>query len=444
MTTTTIFHDLVRRLQSNVDAGLPDMTDAPMKVPAVQLQRPGPLPPGDRPDLPEGAAARRAVVRRPRAGRVPVVRGGRPADHRRARRRRPRPHVPQRLPPPWGPRHRRALRQHPPLHLPVPLLELRHRRARSSGVPGRDSFGEIDATGLIELPTEERVGAVFACLDPDADLDLDSWLGGLDESLAALRLDELYPYKVPTYAGQPELEAGRRRLPRRVPHRLPAPEHDRPQGDHEPQHLRHVRAPRPDRLRHQADGRGRRRRPSTKRQPARLLEPRALRVPERVDLRRPRRHADAQQAAARPYRRPLDHRAVPVLPPADRRRHGGSRRGEAADLRVGRPRRGLRHDLRHQRQRSARSATATSCSAATSRPTSTCTTRSPRWCIERAHGSAWPPLRFGRASLRIGAGASLGACVCRLRNSGGLTARCGRSQPADCQRPIKLPSLSRK
>jgi phenylpropionate dioxygenase-like ring-hydroxylating dioxygenase large terminal subunit len=71
------------------------------------------------------------------------------------------------------------------------------------GVPGRDSFGEIGATGLLELPTEERVGAVFAQLDPDAALDLDGWLAGFDESLAALRLDELHPYKVPTTLASP-------------------------------------------------------------------------------------------------------------------------------------------------------------------------------------------------------------------------------------------------
>lgn len=71
------------------------------------------------------------------------------------------------------------------------------------GVPGRDSFGELDVTGLIELPTEERLGAVFACLDPDGELDLDTWLAGIDVSLAALRLDQLHPYRVPTTIPSP-------------------------------------------------------------------------------------------------------------------------------------------------------------------------------------------------------------------------------------------------
>jgi phenylpropionate dioxygenase-like ring-hydroxylating dioxygenase large terminal subunit len=71
------------------------------------------------------------------------------------------------------------------------------------GVPGRDSFGEIAATGLIELPTEERAGAIFASLDEEATLDLDTWLAGVDDSLATLRLDELYPYKVPTVLASP-------------------------------------------------------------------------------------------------------------------------------------------------------------------------------------------------------------------------------------------------
>jgi hypothetical protein len=70
-------------------------------------------------------------------------------------------------------------------------------------VPGAETFGDIDVTGLVELPTEVRAGAVFATLDPAGQLDLDSWLGGLDESLAALRLDEFHPYRTPTYIDSP-------------------------------------------------------------------------------------------------------------------------------------------------------------------------------------------------------------------------------------------------
>lgn len=71
------------------------------------------------------------------------------------------------------------------------------------GVPGRDTFGDIDVSGLAELPTVERAGAVFACLDPDATIHIDTWFDGLDESLAALRLDEFHPYRVPTYLDSP-------------------------------------------------------------------------------------------------------------------------------------------------------------------------------------------------------------------------------------------------
>ena len=55
------------------------------------------------------------------------------------------------------------------------------RQGELVGVPGRETFGDVDATGLVELPTEERVGAVFAVLDPEATLDLDAWLGGMAE-----------------------------------------------------------------------------------------------------------------------------------------------------------------------------------------------------------------------------------------------------------------------
>ena len=298
MTTTTIFHDLVRRLQSNVEAGLPDMTDAPMKVPAVQLRRPGPLPPGDRPDLPEGAAARRALVRRPRAGRVPGVRAGRAADHRRAGRRRPGPHAPQRLPPPRRPGHRRALRQRPPLHLPVPLVELRH--AGHARRACRAATRSARSTSPASSSCRPRSGSApcSPASIPYGDLDLDSWLGGLEESLAALRLDELHPYRVPTYLDSPNWKLaadgyldgyhigylhrntiGRKAITNRNTYDLFGP------------HVRigfaTKRPPRPTTTARR------------QRQPARLHEPRALRVPERLDLRRARRHADAQQAAAR-------------------------------------------------------------------------------------------------------------------------------------------------
>jgi phenylpropionate dioxygenase-like ring-hydroxylating dioxygenase large terminal subunit len=72
------------------------------------------------------------------------------------------------------------------------------RSGRLAGVAGKESFGEIAATGLAELPCEERVGAVFACLTPGAALDLDAWLGGMQGALAALELERLYPYRTLT------------------------------------------------------------------------------------------------------------------------------------------------------------------------------------------------------------------------------------------------------
>ncbi|MEM9033058.1 MAG: aromatic ring-hydroxylating dioxygenase subunit alpha [Actinomycetota bacterium] len=75
---------------------------------------------------------------------------------------------------------------------------------RLVGVPDRETFGEIDVTGLIELPSEVREGAVFAVLDPDGDLgDLDAWLGEMAPALGELRLDEFHPYRVPTYLDSP-------------------------------------------------------------------------------------------------------------------------------------------------------------------------------------------------------------------------------------------------
>jgi nitrite reductase/ring-hydroxylating ferredoxin subunit len=70
-------------------------------------------------------------------------------------------------------------------------------------IPGQATFGEIDVTGLIELLSEERAGAVFATLDPNGVLDLDQWLGGFEQSLRELRLDDLHVYRTPTYLDSP-------------------------------------------------------------------------------------------------------------------------------------------------------------------------------------------------------------------------------------------------
>ena len=70
------------------------------------------------------------------------------------------------------------------------------RDGKLAGVPDADSFGDTDIDGLIELPCEVRAGAVFANLNPDHPLDLNSWLGAeLIASLEALRLEEMHAYR---------------------------------------------------------------------------------------------------------------------------------------------------------------------------------------------------------------------------------------------------------
>lgn len=71
------------------------------------------------------------------------------------------------------------------------------------GVPGRDTFGDIDATALISLPTAEVAGAVFAVLDPAGEIDIDAWLGDMRRSLESLRLAEMHPYRKITWLDSP-------------------------------------------------------------------------------------------------------------------------------------------------------------------------------------------------------------------------------------------------
>jgi phenylpropionate dioxygenase-like ring-hydroxylating dioxygenase large terminal subunit len=71
------------------------------------------------------------------------------------------------------------------------------------GMPGREGFDDLDTAshGLVELPSEERQGFVWAMRDPDAVINLDSHLGPLDAELAAWG----YDYSV---AGTLELDVG--------------------------------------------------------------------------------------------------------------------------------------------------------------------------------------------------------------------------------------------
>jgi phenylpropionate dioxygenase-like ring-hydroxylating dioxygenase large terminal subunit len=66
------------------------------------------------------------------------------------------------------------------------------------GIPGKEGFDGIDVEGLIEYPTAERVGAVFAVLTVGADLDIDAWLGDMRSALEILQLDKLHRYDVET------------------------------------------------------------------------------------------------------------------------------------------------------------------------------------------------------------------------------------------------------
>ena len=66
------------------------------------------------------------------------------------------------------------------------------------GVPGKEAFDELDVDGLVEYPTAERAGAVFAVLTVGAEFDVDDWLGDMQQALAMLQLDTLHRYDVET------------------------------------------------------------------------------------------------------------------------------------------------------------------------------------------------------------------------------------------------------
>mgnify|MGYP000977610176 CR=1 FL=1 len=63
------------------------------------------------------------------------------------------------------------------------------------GHTAREAFAGMDATRLVELPSAERSGAVFAILTPGVELDIDAWLGDMASALAMLRLDDLYRHR---------------------------------------------------------------------------------------------------------------------------------------------------------------------------------------------------------------------------------------------------------
>ena len=86
------------------------------------------------------------------------------------------------------------------------------------GIPGREGFDDIDVAthGLVELPSEERHGYVWALREPGGLLDLDAHLGPLDAELAAWG----YHYDVAAVMeleARVELEVRARGVPRDLP-----------------------------------------------------------------------------------------------------------------------------------------------------------------------------------------------------------------------------------
>ena len=79
---------------------------------------------------------------------------------------------------------------------------------RLVGVPHRDQFGDIATDGLLQLPTAERHGLVFAMLgatptagDATPPPDIDAWLDGFDAPLADLRLADQHVVAVSELTG---------------------------------------------------------------------------------------------------------------------------------------------------------------------------------------------------------------------------------------------------
>ncbi len=79
------------------------------------------------------------------------------------------------------------------------------RQGGLKGVPDRETFGDLAGIdGLIELPSDELAGALFASLDVNATFTAREWLGDtLVRSLEALRLDAMYPYRVTSTIASP-------------------------------------------------------------------------------------------------------------------------------------------------------------------------------------------------------------------------------------------------
>lgn len=68
---------------------------------------------------------------------------------------------------------------------------------RLIGMYGDKTFGDVDRSklGLTELPCAERVGLVWVALKPEAQFDIDDWLGDYASELATLQLDKWHIYE---------------------------------------------------------------------------------------------------------------------------------------------------------------------------------------------------------------------------------------------------------
>ena len=282
-----------------------------------QLHRPGDVPAGDRADLPQGAAGRRPHGGRPQRRRLPGVRHRRPGHRRGAWRRRRGPHVRQRLPPPWRTRGLQRRRHRTADDLPVPRLGLRH-----EGQPG----GPAPARAVRRHQRPRRHGPAGTAhggarghrvlgADPRRHDGHRRVAGRHAGRAGAAGTGEGVPPHHHDVAAERQLEEHGGRLPRRLPHRVPALVEPRPQAGQQPQHVGSLRPPRAPRLRQQDH-----RRPEGPAGgdvgPAGRDEPGPLRLPQRVDLRPAGPGHDGQPPVARAVGLRGHGRPVPLQPRA--------------------------------------------------------------------------------------------------------------------------------
>ncbi|MCY1670047.1 Rieske 2Fe-2S domain-containing protein [Novosphingobium sp. SL115] len=74
---------------------------------------------------------------------------------------------------------------------------------RLLGVAEASTFGEVDkrVLGLTELPCQEVAGMIFVILTPEIPIDVATFLGGMLEDLAALKLENWYFHKARSMEG---------------------------------------------------------------------------------------------------------------------------------------------------------------------------------------------------------------------------------------------------